>query len=496
MWWFTDHGPMHSYRVAEYARRIATVKVLHKSQRLTLQERYLLEMASWLHDIGMQSHVPTDAPADPDFSAEPDVVRSMHATYSHQLLIRKIVQTGIPSNFRTTLECIATLARAHGTHTYDDAVGVLREQFATLNKEPIRGPLLAAILLMADELDLHSERVTPRSGPQGFGPVSDAHWLKHECVDDVQVDEYDRKGGAGPLVQIRVALRSFSNMTPTQVDVIETWISDKLVAQIARTEREFIEGFDNCFHFDKSIYVPRPLKGKTENPRVSDDALAVMWADNARFRLINHTKCMKKAIKTIRSSKSLVLVGSDPASNDEGREDLFRYLLAVASMTGLSVCEVPQAIVLGATPTVSDVLAAWLRDLGVDNAADESLHEIERRVVLLEALIGRLDQRLQPTLLALSSVDTLTPGDRSWLLETAVPALTPRSATFALSSSDRVRGAKKKSDWRTVHMGETPELELQAFLARYVPGSVATKMVLSGTTYSTVRAHAVLGGQL
>ncbi len=90
-------------------------------------------------------------------------IREEHPAKSRQLIIARALQHkrgqfSIDLEDAPSLVPIGLVAQAHGTRYFESTVRELRRQPNTPGGQPLRGDLLAALLLMGDELDLHEER--------------------------------------------------------------------------------------------------------------------------------------------------------------------------------------------------------------------------------------------------------------------------------------------------------------------------------------------------
>jgi hypothetical protein len=160
--WFTNHGVRHSFEVARIALEIADAPDLPPHLRLSTLEQYLLVAAALLHDIGMN-----DQSALLGYSDEAPVrlqqqIRHEHPARSAQLILDQPQEWGLPEE-AVLAEMVALLTQSHGTKYYSQTVQDL-EKRSRVRNSPVRAQLLAALLLMADELDLYYGRESPLPG--------------------------------------------------------------------------------------------------------------------------------------------------------------------------------------------------------------------------------------------------------------------------------------------------------------------------------------------
>src|SRR5207247_1512336 len=120
---------------------------------------------------------------------------------------------------------IALVAQAHGTAFYEETIGELRSLSVSPGNTPLRGDLLASLLLIGDELDLHEERA---AFPPEFShsPISSLHHHMHHYVTRVEVVP-----GATPKYRrIRLTLQYPLNSEDYQAE-IRHWLGKKLMRQ-------------------------------------------------------------------------------------------------------------------------------------------------------------------------------------------------------------------------------------------------------------------------
>lgn len=158
---FTDHSTLHSMTVLDYCNRIIGKDQI---ERLNPEECYVLIMACYLHDIGMGisdiDYVRFSRQLDfgnyfdtHDKNDEAGIVRAFHNEYSGLFIRRYAKLFDIPSEELT--RAIIQVARGHRkTDLLDPA------EFGDIHtgEAVIRTAYLAAVLRLADEIDVASDR--------------------------------------------------------------------------------------------------------------------------------------------------------------------------------------------------------------------------------------------------------------------------------------------------------------------------------------------------
>ena len=157
---FTDHSLLHSLNVIDYCNRIIGAEQVAK---LCPEECYVLLMACYLHDIGMGIN-------DKDFEAfsekidfgdyldnhelnDATTVRAFHHEYSGHFIEKYAALFDFPSDELTY--AIVQTSRGHRkTDLFDES-----EYYnIKAGDAVIRTPYLAAVIRIADEIDVASDR--------------------------------------------------------------------------------------------------------------------------------------------------------------------------------------------------------------------------------------------------------------------------------------------------------------------------------------------------
>lgn len=194
---FTDHGPKHIERVAAYADKILQAQ---DGKALTVSELYLLLAGIYLHDIGMQCDVMKlpevrsnaerlGAKFSIDFTSneasaytinEQKEIRRWHNYLSAAWVdyAARTGNTGLGSAARTIprelIDDLMDIIRFHTTLPISDCSNTLKYDGSG------RKQLVAAILRMADELDVDSTRVTFDTVQQfSLPPRNELYWWLH-----------------------------------------------------------------------------------------------------------------------------------------------------------------------------------------------------------------------------------------------------------------------------------------------------------------------------
>jgi hypothetical protein len=427
--WFTDHGVDHALQVARRAQELSTIPELSANQQLSSLERYILCAASLLHDIGMNDLTLSENPLGAMRHEDYQRIRHEHSARSGAMIIRDPVAWGLPSD-RILAELVGLVAKAHGTKYYRKTIPELQERGAVRNL-PVRGPLLAALLLMADELDLSYTRVVELPGNVPLNAVSEAHAFKHRCISSAWT-----KTAVDGTISVSLQLRMPDELADQAKVNVERWVVGKLRRQMALVDPEITGAFGKRLSFSRAIGVSyvRPLDPESE-PLPSADALAVINADVALDDLIDHREKFHRAVTALVDGHVVITGPWDAAGRKDsyGREDLYQAMIdrLRADPDAVVACST-RLHVIGAGE-VSDVLEEWVRDLNGDDefTATEPTDEQSARAKLMAACVAaaRALNSDKTLVLGVSCIDRLiAEADMRWLASTAVSQISRASS--------------------------------------------------------------------
>ncbi|WP_142392557.1 HD domain-containing protein [Mycobacterium sp. 3519A] len=483
--WFTDHGTAHSRRVASYAMQLTQLPLLHDSQKLTTLEMFILWASAWLHDIGMQDLRSAGAPLGQMNSADYARVRHEHPERSSENILHEWRKLGLPDGDAALVDVVADVARAHGTKFYKDTVENRLHDVSTVRNKEVRPRLLAAILLFADELDLHNQRVVLLGGWPKNNAVSEAHSFKHSIVRSVR-PICERNGG----IAVELELLFPPKLPVTDQQHVQRWIEVKLQKQMGMVEPQLRAGFTAQAHFDRIIRTSVSTS-RTQTPLPSAAALAIIRAETSRDELINHQSTFDRVQRELDSNGVVVVVprGRGIVSpRDDGRADLVEALAAAAESAGRKTCVSRQAdLALGAT-TASDVLAQWLACLSLPvDGSDSGSADVDGRLnQLLDALTSQADETY---LFGILGGEFLNETDLVWIAEQAVPRIRERCPTagFAITNSVDRSFVVPGTAVTTVSMSDLSEQDVADYLRRFTGEDVAAAESRTLDSYSKVK---------
>lgn len=219
---FTSHGPDHAARVLAAALHLGGLL----TGSLSIREFFLLGMSAILHDIGMTAPLPEDIAQSNDDSLRWQARRKRHgeATADEIRQCKSLIEDAAKPDPEAYFTYLPHLCAAHCTANFPSHVTQLRD-LARNRFASERYPVLAGILLLADELDISCVRAAPDKGKyrEFRGSITKAHWWKHWLVARVILD--------GANINI-VCLNEGAADLPEGVREFQSWTVAKLKAQL------------------------------------------------------------------------------------------------------------------------------------------------------------------------------------------------------------------------------------------------------------------------
>jgi len=217
---YTDHAIEHSERVISILEKLC----LLLEEPLTDDEVYVLLCAAYLHDIGMQQEnffkvaVIQERYSEDEIAAALDdqmqreaMIREWHHLIGEERIKYELGEKCIEPEF---IDEVALVAKGHTKEdlgSYEDG---------SKGGGPMRLKLLAALLRLADELDLDYRRVKLDELSQAIvSDKSQAHWWKHHYVESVDVQDDGR---------IQLVFRFSEQDAPEVVHYVPILVLDKL----------------------------------------------------------------------------------------------------------------------------------------------------------------------------------------------------------------------------------------------------------------------------
>lgn len=413
--WFTDHSASrHSRRIIQLLGGL-TDELQNGPMALTRGEVYVLLSAAYLHDIGMQDFA-VDGRGQEEFGlADYELIRKRHPARAKELIVgRALLLEAGRDRFRIDIDDelqyllpIALVSQGHGSSYFEETVAELREADYAPENVPLRGALLTALLLYADELDLHEDRA---SFPQemSLSPLSALHHHVNHYVTRVAVE-------AGQTGRSRSVQLSFSfppGSDEYQGDV-RLYVTSKLASQANRINPVLRAETDGYLEIEPTIRV----RSRTETIEGARRDLPVAALRRLRLEMLEQQlidrEDLKAGLRSAVESQRPLLVEL-VAGPESDLAAVLSWLEMLATNAGASVTHVDLELAVG-TET-SDLVDALAQPDEAPVSQAETLAEAPPTT--LAAIAEELNDY---AIWVLEGVDRLLPDTLDWLRSELAP---------------------------------------------------------------------------
>jgi len=319
---FTDHSPRHSHRVADLLGQILA-HFMSTNYALTKHEVFILLAACYLHDIGMQhTRLEGRTTDQPLTKSDYDKIRESHPEKSFELIkgrkigpwSRRAVRPVDPE-LDECLEPIALVCKAHGTKFFEQTVKELEKLTCYPDGvKPVRGSLLAGLMMMADELDLHTTRACFEADHEmRFSTESQMHNLVHDYIPVVQV-----KDGRTPKHRdILISFNFPSGSLTTYGRDVREWVISKLKCQCRRTEDILLEGSHGELTWGR-VDVDKEDEDTFGRRHPMPPAVQAHLRENlARRRVVNRSELREELKRCLSSDQAMLVQIWGPEESDQ-----------------------------------------------------------------------------------------------------------------------------------------------------------------------------------
>lgn len=406
---FTDHGPNHSRRVI---KRIEEFLANHV-QELSEDEAFVLLAAAWLHDVCMQDYgVLKEANQD---DRNPMVLREAEITLirkEHASRLRKLLMQNSPITLLRDEDCaefsfprlgrpqefVEAVAFGHSTEGFQE-VKEMPDSNGPTGLEAFRFGLLAALLLLGDELDLDLSRVstlTPELAEE-LAPITKLHYLKHRYVTHVAVVTSDR----GPAYR-HVKIDYCWPITPDEVEPnYRRWIEGKILQQINLVQPTIERYLEIRFDPARPFMVSKPDVNIRVEP-FPTEVLSVLYAERIRMDLANLEDLIRELKDAIHEKPVHIFVETENPNSLGARQlaalgiNELQCRLEASSGKPYRVLEIDAE----ADPTATDAVTLLMRIAGAVS--------VDRYVGFATSPVEPLDEESLPVLPSLSLSEAKT----------------------------------------------------------------------------------------
>lgn len=468
---FPDHGPSHSETVVKRIFEMLPPDLLpgvssrteDGPEPLTMLELYLLCAAAWVHDIGMQS-LREGMKLGGLTERQQETIRAEHPAEGQRRVLKEWRTLGVHADVEAR-KYVALLVRSHGTKYFRDSLDDYRHVGQPFDYEtPVRGPLLAALLLMADEFDLHYKRARiPPEGPGNLIPSSAAHNLKHHFTSRVVVKPVDGR------ITLEMTLCFRDRVTPDQrrldgdpEEAVRVWITRKLREQMALVNPTMREALRGRLEFDPKIrvQVEHDLDHDPEPSHYSIPSAAsrFLQAEARRGSIINYRHLLPQIEKAVRGRRRCVAIACREGANERTQDNVAAALDSIGEWLRLRLeANSHQVAYIDKWWMPGAPLIHLVRSLALRLLPDCSPDDVSR--LGWESLRVRLQQRdAGRRVLVVNDLGRLESEERLTLASFLHDSLGPSERLVVLSSRPFER---LTADWRALKVDDPDAAEIR-----------------------------------
>jgi len=324
---------------------------------------------------------------------------------------------------------IALVSQAHGSAYFEDTVSELRSSAHRPGNQDLRGDLLAALLLMADELDLHEVRARFSPGLR-VSPAATLHNHIHHYITEVKVVE----GRVATQRRVRIIFEYPSNSEAYQTD-IRWWIVNKLCRQMRRTQSIIQSSTDGQLGWDSQVHIEEFTDKYAARRQLPESAQLKLQYERTEAGIMDR----RELVDTIKHA----LCASEPQGKfieiaDRDNSDwsqLLKWLTSAIRLHDAQFVHVSFELAIGHTPL--DVLERCYEQLdssGLSCSTYEtakvtwSKPRQDRLDPLSQALVTDLEDQAKEhrVIMLFERIDQAEPQTRKWVVESLLPELKRR----------------------------------------------------------------------
>ena len=228
--WFTDHSTKHSSRLVGILDKILEPLYENKNRYLSTTEAFILLCSCYLHDIGMQDLRIDNLSADKLTDIQYEAIRAKHAERSSELVKEGLLLKDGVKSINLNLEgngewarALMPICKSHSTAYFDEVVSSIEKKPPVIDNNDLRGDLLCALLMIADELDLNRSRVNFNDAKLiGLPLRSQLHWYTHHYINKCDVSDQ----------RIKIDFLVPTDWGDERAEILKRRVMDKLMPQI------------------------------------------------------------------------------------------------------------------------------------------------------------------------------------------------------------------------------------------------------------------------
>ena len=476
--WFPDHTVAHSTRIIEHLGSVLC-HLQNTGQRLNPHQLFILLASSYLHDIGMQDFRICGRTVDQLTIDDYEQIRERHAERSMELIVGQNVDPDCQA-FRIDLEDaryivpIALVSKAHSSAYFEDTVDELRSSPHRPGNQELRGDLLAALLLMADELDLHEARARFPPGLD-LSPVAALHNYVHHYITEVKISD----GTLSTQRRVQISFEYPSDSDAYKAD-IRWWVVSKLRRQMHRTQPVIQHSTNGQLDWENRVYIQEFTDKYGVRRQLPESAQLRLQYERAESQIIGRlglVDTIKHALSASELQADLIEIRDEDESD---WSQLLKWLIMAVRLHGAKLLHISFEFAIGRSPL--DILEECYNRLtssGFSCSAYETAKAVrakrreDRSDRLCQALIEDLEHQaaVHRVIVLFERIDRADPETHRWLEESVLSELKRRQVPLLTIVTYRDSG---------ICLGLGHCFRLEPFSQDTVAGHLAKRLGLCG----------------
>jgi len=429
--WFPDHAISHSDRIVRYLGDILG-HLQQTNQQLNSHQLYILLASSYLHDIGMQDFRVGGRAVDQLTAEDYEEVRRRHPERSSELILgqhkapdQEQIKIDLDPKPEYTVP-IALVSKAHGSAYFESTVSELRSGAYSPGNQELRGDLLAALLLIADELDLHETRARFLPGID-MSPLAVLHNHIHHYITQVKVTA----GAVSTQCRVHIKFQYPVDSEAYQSD-IRWWVVNKLCRQMRRTQSMVQGSTSGQLSWDQQIHLQEFVDSSGLRRRLPEPAQVRLRCERNEAEIIGRRELVDALRDALCKPQSQGLLIEIVENVDSDWSHLHKWLASVAEWQDAKFIGISFELNVGHGSL--DILETCREQLGASGLNCSRYDQVKaalkprqhnRLSVLSAALEADIEDHAQRELivLLLEHIDQAESGVGKWLGESFLPAL-------------------------------------------------------------------------
>ena len=433
--WFPDHTISHSDRIVRYLGDILG-HLQQTNQQLNSHQLYVLLASSYLHDIGMQDFRIEGQTIDRLTAEDYEEVRRRHPGRSSELILsqrmapdQEQIKIDLDPNPEYTVP-IALVSKAHGSAYFESTVNELRCGAYSPGNQELRGDLLAALLLIADELDLHETRARFPPGID-MSPLAALHNHIHHCITQVKVTAGDVSTQRRVHIKFQYPVDSEGYKSD-----IRWWVVNKLCRQMRRTQSMVQSSTSGQLSWDQQIHLQEFVDSSGSRRELPDPAQVRLRYARSEAEIIGRRELLDTFKHAICESQSQGSVVEILDTDNSDWSHLVKWLTSLVGLHNARFIRVSLELKVGHGS--QDILEMCRKQLEISGLSCSRYEKVkatvrERQHNKLDVLTAALGADLEDNakreciVLLLEHIDQAESGVGKWLGESFLPELKRKS---------------------------------------------------------------------